>query len=349
MISFEGKSASKLWEDAFVHIQSHGQIQSGREQRTRELIHVAFTLTNSRNRIVFSRAINPAFAIAEVIWILSGANDASFLQFWNPRMKSFLDEGKRHQHGAYGYRLGINPRLSQSAARALRHENGERASTRIDQLRAALDALIDAPHTRQAVLQIWSAELDLPNPIPRSRDVPCNLCSHVMIRDDKLEWLQVMRSNDLIWGTPYNFVQFTCMQEILAGWLGVDVGNYCHISDSLHIYERHWSEKAIANDTVSQGFEDLRLGPYGKWEDMWRELVDLTLAMTTEAGLPSLKEISHHFDSFPRGYKQWLYLLLAESMRRAGHLGEATEYSTMAGDYLAHSFAIWLGKGAKPK
>src|SRR5574340_190250 len=57
------------------------------------------------------------------------------------------------------------------------------------------------------------------------------------IRDGKLEWLQVMRSNDLFLGTPHNFVQFTSLQEIMAGWLGVEIGSFVLISDSLHIYE----------------------------------------------------------------------------------------------------------------
>lgn len=58
----------------------------------------------------------------------------------------------------------------------------------------------------------------------------------IKIRKGKLEWTQVMRSNDLVLGLPYNLVQFTSMQEILASWLNVDVGSYNHISDSLHIY-----------------------------------------------------------------------------------------------------------------
>ena len=51
-----------------------------------------------------------------------------------------------------------------------------------------------------------------------------------------------MRSNDIFRGLPYNFVQFTSMQEILAGWLKINVGSYNHVSDSLHIYERDLKE-----------------------------------------------------------------------------------------------------------
>jgi thymidylate synthase len=50
-----------------------------------------------------------------------------------------------------------------------------------------------------------------------------------------------MRSNDIFRGLPYNFVQFASMQEILAGWLNINVGSYNHVSDSLHVYERDLS------------------------------------------------------------------------------------------------------------
>lgn len=47
-----------------------------------------------------------------------------------------------------------------------------------------------------------------------------------------------MRSNDVHRGLPYNVVQFTTLQEVMAGWLGLEVGGYHHWSDSLHLYRR---------------------------------------------------------------------------------------------------------------
>lgn len=47
-----------------------------------------------------------------------------------------------------------------------------------------------------------------------------------------------MRSNDLKLGWPHNVVQFTTLQEMMAGWLGVEPGSYTHFSDSLHVYIR---------------------------------------------------------------------------------------------------------------
>ena len=114
----------------------------------------------------------------------------------------------------------------------------------VDQLERAYRALDGDPDTRQVVIQIWDSPNDLPasDGTPADRDIPCNVVAMPKLRDGKLEWLQVIRSNDMMLGVPYNFVQFTSMQEILAGWLGVECGSYNQISDSLHVYDSAWDD-----------------------------------------------------------------------------------------------------------
>src|SRR5262249_46066683 len=123
-----------------------------------------------------------------------------------------------YYHGAYGFRL--------------RRHYG------LDQLDRACEALRRNPDGRQVVLQIWDPTLDLPHDdgSPQAPDIPCNLLSMLKGRGGKLEWVQVMRSNDLFRGMPYNFVQFTTLHEVMAGWLGVELGSYHQLSDSLHYY-----------------------------------------------------------------------------------------------------------------
>jgi len=65
-------------------------------------------------------------------------------------------------------------------------------------------------------------------------------------RAGKLEWLQVMRGNDPFLGPPHNFVQFTSLQEIMAGWLGVEVGSFVLMTDSLHFYDRDIEKVEVA-------------------------------------------------------------------------------------------------------
>jgi thymidylate synthase len=343
VLTFEADSADEVWRLAAHQMSASAPVQESRDQQTRELLHVAFTIRDPRQRVVFARPINPAFAIAEVIWILAGSNDLEFLRFWNPRMQRFSDDGVMF-HGAYGFRLGSQPALSDGAANALRHIPSNTPADRRDQLRAAYDALQQTPHSRQIVLQIWDSRLDLPSPLPRSKDIPCNLMSHLLIRNDKLDWLQVMRSNDLVWGTPYNFIQFTTIQEVIAGWLGIEVGTYSHISDSLHVYERHWSDlDSLIPDAggIPRNTADLRVPTYQAWESLWRQIVDTTILMAHATSSRDIIAIAEDVSHLPSGYCQWIWLLAAEALRRRDYGEMAREVVHQAGPFWSYSWNLW--------
>jgi thymidylate synthase len=347
MISIEATTADDAWRRAARLLQVNGQIQQGRDQPTRELLHVAFSLADPRQRLVFAWPLNPALAVAEVIWILSGGNASKFLTFWNPRMKRYVDDDTGALHGAYGHRLGSRPRLPDEAKRVLLGPSRE-GPPPLDQLWLAYEALLQSPDSRQVVLQIWDSVRDLPDPKPRSADVPCNLMSHLMIRDGRLEWLQIMRSNDLIWGTPLNFVQFTCLQEIVAGWLGVEVGSYTHVSDSLHVYQRHWAELDAlvleCDSRVPSNLADLRIKGYHEWEQVWGRVAGAAVQLGRRVDPDQAVAILDGVSDLPTGYVQWIALLAAESLRRHGHYDLAAALIDRAGGYWATSWRRWYAR-----
>ncbi|MGH9905438.1 MAG: thymidylate synthase, partial [Pyrinomonadaceae bacterium] len=201
---FEGQTADEVWGNVAKAFRSgEGTAQPSRAGQTREILHSAMSISDPIQRWITSRTppINPAFAIAEAIWIISGRNDSAFLNYFNSQLPKYAGDGETY-HGAYGYRL--------------------RHNLQIDQLDRAYQTLKGKPNSRQVVLQIWDGRIDLPTSsgVEASTDVPCNLMSILKVRNGKLEWMQIMRSNDVYRGLPYNIVQFTTLQEVLAGWLG---------------------------------------------------------------------------------------------------------------------------------
>jgi thymidylate synthase len=224
---FEGRTANEAWGKIATEFRENKSFstQASRSGPTREVLHAAISVSDPRQRWVVAR--NPpmsiAFALAEVVWIMAGRNDSAFLNYFNRELPNYAGTGRTY-HGAYGYRI--------------------RKRFNIDQLERAYHALTKNPDSRQIVLQIWEATDDLPgvNGLPLAEDIPCNIVSILKVRGGALEWTQIMRSNDIFRGLPYNFVQFTTMQEIMAGWLRINVGSYNHVSDSLHIYERDLQE-----------------------------------------------------------------------------------------------------------
>lgn len=306
MIAIQADSADEAWTAAAGQVVSRGErVEGTRSGDTYEALGVAIEIQDPRQRWVSSRvpAINPAFAIVEALWILWGRNDARLPTQFNSGLVTYVGEGET-LYGAYGDRL--------------------RRRWPVDQLGRAAEILAAEPFSRQVVLQIWDPISDLPeaNGLPRSRDIPCNLLGMAKVRDGKLCWTQIMRSNDVFRGLPYNIVQFTVMQEVLAGWLGVALGTYCHWSDSLHLYEADRPVMAVGTALEARSDLDLAI-PRAACLEAWgilEPLVDSALATEGSVG-----EFFLRAEDAPlaAGYRSLLGIVGAEVARRR----RASEYS----------------------
>ncbi len=324
---FTADTADAIWRQAAAALAQAPQVQrqDSRSGYTRELLHCTFHLTDPRQRWVLSRqpALNPAFAIAEVVWILQGRDDAAFPKYWNPILPRFVGDSPE-LHGAYGQRL--------------------RQNFGIDQLERAYQALSENPDSRQVVLQIWDVTRDLPNPDGRARnpDIPCNISGMPKIRAGRLEWLQVMRSNDLFLGTPHNFVQFTVLQEVLAGWLGIEPGSYVQVSDSLHLYERNLGEMSVRQEPPQvYPAESLALPK----DDFDRVLESIGAAMDSLRN-PALTRTSFlslvENPDLPTAWANFLRIVAADAARRRGWAEEAAMTGNSCSNAaLVRAWAAW--------
>ena len=304
MRSLTGKTADDVWRAAAALYSPGGpaHFQSGRGGGTTELLHVIFEIADARQRWVVSRVppINPAFALVEVFWMAMGRQDARIPAFWNPRLPGFCGDTPLLA-GAYGYRLRAHFGIDQ-----------------LDRVYRALDAL---PDTRQAVLQIWDPEADLPRDdgAPVREDIPCNVIAIPKLRAGRLEWLQVMRSNDLFRGFPYNVAQFTSLQEILAGWLGVELGSYHHLSDSLHVYVNDLSTVRASVTAVDIPHSSASLAlPRRESEIVLCNVMRRLEAMTAGPGNPAkLRALAFAGDT-PPAYEDAVRIAAADAARRYG-------------------------------
>ena len=212
MRHFSGSSITDVFRDIIASLISSGLDIAPRGLPTLEFMPACITLTDPRRRVIVSpsRKINPAFAIAETIWILSGTDDA-WIYDYNRRLRRYADDGILA--GAYGPRL-------------------RRWQGITDQLRYARDTLLRDRNSRQAVIQIYDPG------VVRSthRDVPCTIGYRFFIRGGRLSMITTMRSQDVWLGLPYDIFANTVLLELLAGWVGAEVGHYHHMVDSLHLY-----------------------------------------------------------------------------------------------------------------
>lgn len=280
----DGKTANDVWKKAADMLLAQEATVSGRTGDVLELLHTFVSIENPRQKWVYDRIppISISFALAEVVWIMNGEECSEVINYWNPRLSDFAGAGDTY-YGAYGKRI--------------------RSHFGFDQLERSYYALQNVPESRQVVIQIYDVGKDFPidNGQPRSEDIPCNICSLLKVRDGNLEWSQIMRSNDILLGMPYNFVQFTSLQEILAGWLGLEVGSYNHYSDSLHLYCRDFNKIGIGQEQELENTDSLSLGR-NESEKIFKEIYDRMIALTniniSEKELLSLGQLESEYIAY---------------------------------------------------
>ncbi len=232
-MNFIADNFDDLYASALIGIINHGEQISPRGMMTKELRGVKLTLTEPTNNIISIRPLNYRFMIAEFLWILTGQNRAELISKFNSKIGSFSDDG-HHMSGAYG------PPIA-------------------DQMSWIIHTLQHDPDTRQAVLTIWR-----PRPMG-SKDIPCTVMMHFMLRNNSLEMVTYMRSNDAWLGLPYDLFTFTMIQRYVACAIGSGLGPYHHMVGSFHLYEANLGIAANALNREPRRLSTTSLIPTYPW------------------------------------------------------------------------------------
>lgn len=223
--NFVFQDATEALPKLFHSLLVDGDEITSRAGVTKELTHVGITLTHPWRREILCQERKPNIAaqIAEAAWVLAGRDDIAWLGEYLPRVWDFSDDGEVWRAG-YGKRL--------------RHWAGN--DREVDQLAYIIETLKASHASRQAVMNIWSPTLDtLPG-----KDIPCNNWLSFSSRLGKLDLMVAIRSNDAMWGwSGINAFEWSVLQEVVAGILGLGVGGLHFATTSFHLYDQHW-EKA---------------------------------------------------------------------------------------------------------
>jgi len=212
-----------------------------RGQKIKEKLGVSFTIRNPRDRIpyVAGRKFSISYMVAELLWYLSANDKTEWISKYSAFWKDISDDGVT-ANSAYGARLfEKHPKI---------------ADGRYRQWQYVVNELNRDSDSRRAVMHLRVPA----DSIDAALDVPCTLSLQFFIRNEELHMIVNMRSSDLIFGIAYDIPAFTLFQEILAGQLGVGLGTYTHMSNSLHIYERHFEmvENILKREDRSIGLHE---------------------------------------------------------------------------------------------
>lgn len=215
MIVIRGLSPNEAYRRLLALATQHDwPLEASRVGPCRDLGAVTVELDGGGRTIFLSgRGWNPAFAVVEAAWIVSGRNDVKPLKHFIGSYDRFSDDGQT-LHGAYGYRLCHHFKR--------------------DQIEAAIDELTTSPASRRVVMTLYAPDdlgLD-------SKDIPCNTQVALRRVRGRLEMTVSNRSNDLWLGVPYNWFVFRVLQHLIADRLGIACGVQRHVSSYLHLYEK---------------------------------------------------------------------------------------------------------------
>lgn len=107
----------------------------------------------------------------------------------------------------------------------------------INQIEQCVAMLRECGFTRRAQAVTWKAWEDV-----GIADPACLQRMHFRVQNGRLNMNVHMRSNDAFKAAFMNMYAFIELQVEMARSLGVEVGSYCHIADSFHIYGSYFAE-----------------------------------------------------------------------------------------------------------
>lgn len=207
-------TAEQAFELLYDDIMKYGiDMQNG----TKGLYNVSIHLKEPTNRLITTpwRKFSPKYAEREWQWYLSGNPSVHELEKHAPVWKN-MHNGNQMVQSNYGW---------------LWNRNG--------QLDKCIDQLMKDKTTRQA----WVTFYDGKEKDNYAFDTPCTIGIGFYIHNNLLNATCVMRSCDLVFGFCNDQYCFTKLQQHVAQALNLEVGEYVHFANNLHIYERHFDMK----------------------------------------------------------------------------------------------------------
>ena len=204
----QGESVTDVYPHLLRYVLEHGERVSPRGRPTLEVSPFVFQLHDPLQSLVLQRErrLNRAYATVEKLALVAGIEDPAMLCFYIDRLNEFVNPTTGAFDGCYGPRVAA-------------------------QLSYVYTLLRSDPDSRRAVIAIYSQRDE-----HESLDVPCTLTLQFLLRRGKLSLIVNMRSSDVYLGLPYDVNQFCFLQQVMASWLGVGLGQYTHVAGSAHVY-----------------------------------------------------------------------------------------------------------------
>ena len=224
---FSERTIDDLMRVALEEILCRGDRIKSTRGPNREITGILLELTEPRARLSRTETKGKLYScLGELCWYLAKSDQLDFVEYYIPLYKQSSVGGL--VVGAYG------PRFFRWKS--------------VDQISNIINLLKRKPQSRQAVVQLFS-RYDIAE---GQSEVPCTCSFQFLLRDNALDLLVNMRSNDMTRGFTHDVFCFTMLQEIVAKCLDVGLGRYKHFVGSLHLYV---DQEASARNFLGEGWQ----------------------------------------------------------------------------------------------
>lgn len=159
------------------------------------------------------KKLSEDYANAELKWYWSADNSCKTIGEHAKMWLKISDDGET-SNSAYGY--------------ILHKKYG------FDQLQQVIELLKKDATSRRAVLNISDPTIDR----IKTKDMQCTIALQFLIRKGGLEETVYMRSNDVNFGLPYDYIYFVSIGQYIAEQLGIELVKYTHHATSMHMYKK---------------------------------------------------------------------------------------------------------------
>ena len=160
----------------------------------KEIIPGYFEIENPRDRLlnIDCRSKMNRYIFGELMWYLTGRDDIQFINKYSGVWKNLSDDSM-HNNSAYG-KFIFNPMPNKGYGVIYKGSNDPKYNRELEyksQWEFVKEVLKNDPYSRQAVIHIKPIQMY------STKDTVCTYFLQFFIRDNKLDMIACMRSNDL--------------------------------------------------------------------------------------------------------------------------------------------------------